>query len=117
MPIFSRWRPLSSLPASRGRDAMPGIYELADARKRLIYIGQSRSDVPNRIRQHLSRSSCIAEQAAFWRYQHSRIPESEEAAHLAHYRRLHGELPPCNRATPQPRDAVRRYRERSRGRE
>lgn len=115
MPIFGRWRPLSRLPEARGRDAMPGIYELADADKRLIYIGQSRSDVPNRIRQHLVRSSCIAARAAFWRYQYSRIPESEEAAHLARYRQRYGALPPCNRTTPQLRNSARRYRERSRG--
>src|SRR5690606_24484894 len=41
MPILARWRPLANLPAPRGRDAMPGVYELADAEKNLVYIGQS----------------------------------------------------------------------------
>jgi excinuclease UvrABC nuclease subunit len=53
---------------------MPGVYELADEERRVIYIGQSASDVPGRIRQHLARSACIREQARFWRYAHSRVP-------------------------------------------
>jgi GTPase len=51
----------------RGRDALPGVYELADADKRVVYIGQSATDVPNRLRQHLAAGGCVAERAAFWR--------------------------------------------------
>ena len=104
MPIAGRWRKLSNLPAPRGRDAMPGVYELADAEKRTIYIGQSARDVPNRLRQHLSRPSCVRGRACYWRYEYSRVPQADEA-----------ELPPCNRATPQLRDAQRRYAERTGG--
>lgn len=114
MPIAARWRPLASLPPPRGRDAMPGVYELADAERRLIYIGQSARDVPNRIRQHLARAGCVRERAAFWRYAYSRVPQAEEAALLARFEAQRGELPPCNRATPRQRSAMRRYRERSR---
>ncbi len=114
MAISARWRKLAALPAPRGRDAMPGVYELADEKKRLLYVGQSAKDVPNRIRQHLAKNACIAERALYWRYAYSRVPQADEAAHLAAYRARHGALPPCNRATPQPREAKRRYQERSR---
>jgi hypothetical protein len=113
MPIFGRWRPLSSLPTRRRRDAMPGVYELADAQKQLIYIGQSQTDVPNRIRQHLERSECIMTRALYWRYEYSRIPASDEAAHIARHVSQYGNLPLCNRATPLTRSATRRYQERS----
>lgn len=93
---------------------MPGVYELADEEKRVIYIGQSARDVPGRIRQHLSRAGCVRERAAFWRYQFSRVPQSEEADLLAAYHEAHGRLPPCNRAGQLPRDTRRRYAERSR---
>ncbi len=114
MPIAARWRPLATLPPPRGRDAMPGIYELADADRRTIYVGQSARDVPNRIRQHLARSSCIADGAAYWRYAYSRVPQADEADHLARHRSRNGELPPCNEATPRPRGVQRRASERFR---
>lgn len=114
MPIAARWRKLSTLPPPRGRDAMPGVYELADADKRLIYIGQSARDVPNRIRQHLEKNTCVAEHVAYWRYRYSRVPQAEEAALLADYQERYGALPPCNRATPRVRTVLRRYLERSR---
>lgn len=113
MPIVARWRPLHTLPARRGRDAMPGVYELADAEHRVIYIGQSARDVPNRIRQHLERNCCVAERIAYWRYAHSRIPRSEEAELLARHAERHGGLPECNRGGQLRRDAAARYRERS----
>ena len=115
MPIAARWRPLSSLPRARGRDAQPGVYELADAERRTIYIGQSARDVPNRIRQHLSKGGCVAERVAYWRSAYSRVPQAEEAELIAAYLARHGETPPCNRAEPRRRDASRRYRERSGG--
>ena len=115
MPIAARWRSIDRLPAKRGRDAMPGVYELADADRWLIYIGQSGRDVPNRIRQHRERNSCISERVAFWRYRYSRIPRSEEAHLLASYAERHGTLPPCNRSGQLERDPAARYRERSRG--
>lgn len=114
MPLFARWRRLTALPARRGRDAAPGVYELADEDKTLLYIGQSAKDVPNRIRQHLQKNHCIRERACYWRFSYSRIPQAEEADHLARYTAQHGELPPCNRTSQQRRDAARRYRERSR---
>jgi len=112
MAIAARWRRLDALPPARGRDAMPGVYELADEHRRTIYVGQSARDVPNRLRQHLAAGGCVAAQAAFWRYRHSRVPQAEEAALLADYRRRHGRLPECNRQTPLERDARRRIRER-----
>lgn len=115
MPIFARWRPLATLPAPRGRDALPGVYELADEEKRTIYVGQSARDVPNRIRQHLARGGCVAARAAYWRMAYSRVPQADEADLIAAHRARHGALPPCNEATPRERDASRRYRERSRG--
>ena len=114
MPISARWRKLSALPAPRGRDALPGVYELADDAKRIIYIGQSAKDVPNRVRQHLSKNACIAQRALYWRYVYSRVPQADEAAHIETYRSRHGELPPCNKATPRSREAQKRYLERSR---
>ena len=117
MPIAARWRQFQRLPAVRGRDAMPGVYELADAERRVIYIGQSASDVPNRLRQHLARPGCVRDTAVYWRYRYSRVPQAEESALLASYEARFGCLPPCNRARPLPRDAVRRWRERSSGRD
>ena len=93
---------------------MPGVYELADEEKRIIYIGQSAKDVPNRVRQHLAKNACIAERVAYWRYAYSRVPQADEAAHIGTYRARWGDLPPCNRATPQTRGVKRRYLERSR---
>ena len=113
MPLFARWRKLSALPKRRGRDAMPGVYELADEDKKLIYIGQSAKDVPNRIRQHLQKSACIKERVVYWRYSYSRMPQAEEAEQLQKYVARQGDLPICNRATPLPRNLARRYRERS----
>lgn len=97
----------------RGRDAMPGVYEIADSEKRIIYIGQSGRDVPNRLRQHLSRNGCVRERGCFWRYRYSRLPKAHEAELLAAYRARHGSLPPCNSAEAKPRDPARRYSERS----
>ncbi len=114
MPIAARWRRLEGLPLPRGRDPMPGVYELADEDKRILYIGQSALDVPGRIRQHLQKSACIRERVQYWRYAYSRVPQAQEAALLAAYRQKHAQLPPCNRAAPLARDALRRYRERSR---
>ncbi len=113
MPIAARWRRLERLPPARGRDAMPGVYEVADAERRVIYVGQSATDVPNRLRQHLARPGCIRDAGVFWRYRHSRVPQAEEAALLAVHEARHGILPVCNRARPRPRDASRRWRERS----
>lgn len=112
MPIAARWRSIDRLPAARGRDAMPGVYELADAERRTVYVGQSARDVPNRLRQHLQRGGCVAERARFWRYRYSRVPQADEAALLAAFQERYGRLPDCNRATPLERDAIRRFRER-----
>ena len=114
MPISARWRKLDALPARRGRDAMPGVYELANGERQTVYIGQSLKDVPNRIRQHLSKRGCTAERTTYWRYAYSRVPQADEAAHIAAYRARHGDVPLCNRAAPQLRGARRRYLERSR---
>jgi len=113
MPIAARWRRLAALPPP----ALPGVYELADADKQLIYIGQSARDVPNRIRAHLEQNPCIAGSLCYWRYRFSRVPEAEEAALLAAYRAKHGDVPLCNRAIPLLRNARRRYQERSRSRD
>ncbi len=94
---------------------MPGVYELADAERTTIYIGQSARDVPNRLRQHLASTGCVADRAAFWRYRYSRVPQAEEAALLAAFRRRYGRLPECNRQTPQERDVRRRFVERFSG--
>jgi predicted GIY-YIG superfamily endonuclease len=118
VPIAARWRRLDALPPARGREAMPGVYELADEAKRVVYIGQSAKDVPNRIRQHLtgrSGATCVAERAVYWRYRYARVPQAEEAALLATFKSRFGTLPLCNRAAPLPRGASRRYLERTRG--
>lgn len=115
MGIAARWRRLDRLPAPRGRDAMPGVYQLADAERKIIYVGQSARDVPNRIRQHLAAHGCVAERAAFWRYAYSRVPQADEAALLAEHRRRHGAMPVCNRQEPLERDSRRRARERFSG--
>ncbi len=115
MPISARWRHLDKLPPPRGRDAQPGVYELADEHKKVIYIGQSARDVPNRIRQHLGKNPCISEHAVYWRSRYSRVPQADEAALLAAYQARYEALPLCNRGTQQVRDAKRRYLERSRG--
>ena len=92
---------------------MPGVYELANAERSVIYIGQSATDVPNRIRQHLTRGGCVAENVCFWRYAYSAVPQAEEARLLEEFRAANGgALPACNRATPLPRDARRRATER-----
>ena len=92
---------------------MPGVYELADARKSVIYIGMSARDVPGRLRQHLSRPGAIRDQAVWWRYEASRVPQAREAQLLAEHRQRHGCLPQCNTGKPLERDAARRYRELS----
>lgn len=117
MPISARWRRLDKLPSPRGRDAEPGVYELADAHKQVIYIGQSARDVPNRIRQHLGKNPCIIARAVYWRSRYSRVPQADEAALLEQYRSKYEALPPCNRGTQRVRNAQKRYLERSRGRE
>ena len=116
MPIAARWRRLDRLPAPRGRDALPGVYELADADRRVVYIGQSATDVPNRLRQHLAAGGCVAERSAFWRMAASRVPQADEARLLAAHEARHGRLPSCNRARPLERSSLERYRERSGGR-
>jgi hypothetical protein len=115
MPLNTRWRRLEKLPSIRARDAMPGIYELANSDKEIIYIGQSATDVPNRIRQHLEKNDCVITQLVYWRYMYSRVPQADEAKHLELYKQRFGDLPPCNRATPKLRDAKRRYNELIRG--
>jgi hypothetical protein len=92
---------------------MPGVYELADADRSVIYIGQSATDVPNRLRQHLARGGCVAERAVWWRWRHSLVPQAEEADLLAAFVVRHGRVPDCNEALPRQRDARRRWIERS----
>ncbi len=113
MPIAARWRSLDRLPAARGRDPQPGVYELADAERNIIYIGMSARDVPGRLRQHLARPGCIRERAVYWRSEFSRVPAAREAQLLAQFRERHGRLPRCNTGQPLERDALRRYRELS----
>jgi predicted GIY-YIG superfamily endonuclease len=113
MGLAARWRRIELLPPVRGRDALPGVYQIADEERRVIYVGQSASDVPNRIRQHLQKKGCVAEQGRFWRMQASRVPQADEAALLADHQQRHGTLPECNKAQPKERDATQRYRERS----
>lgn len=117
MPIPARWRRLDSLPPARGRDPMPGVYELADELKRVIYIGMSARDVPGRLRQHLSRPGAIRDQAVWWRFEASRVPQAREAQLLAQYRERYGCLPQCNTGKPRERDVQRRYRELSSSRD
>jgi len=111
--ITARWRRLDRLPAARGRDALPGVYEVADADQRVVYIGQSAIDVPNRLRQHLAAGGCVAERGAYWRMAASRVPQADEARLLAAFEACHGRLPACNAARPRERGARRRYAERS----
>lgn len=92
---------------------MPGVYELADAEKNVVYIGQSARDVPNRLRQHLARNECIRRTAVYWRYEYSRVPRASEADLLHLHRSRHGSLPSCNIAEARERDSRRRYGERS----
>ena len=115
MPIAARWRRLDRLPEPRGRDALPGVYEIADADRRVVYIGQSATDVPNRLRQHLAAVGCVAERGVYWRMAASRVPQADEARLLADHEARHGKLPACNRARPLVRGARRRYLERSSG--
>jgi predicted GIY-YIG superfamily endonuclease len=115
MPLNARWRKLSTLPPKRGRDAQPGVYELADEEKTIIYIGQSATDVPNRIRQHLEKNNCVIEKLVYWRYQYSRVPQADEAKQIDLYVKRFGVLPLCNTATPLTRNTTRRWLERSRG--
>lgn len=117
MSIAARWRRIDRLPSPRGREAMPGVYQLADEQRRVIYIGQSATDVPNRLRQHLAAGGEVAGLAAYWRMAFSRVPQALEAELLAEHLLRHGAPPLCNRAKPLERDARRRYAERSSGRE
>ena len=117
MGIFGRWRRIDALPARRGRDAEPGVYELADDDKRLLYIGQSDRDVPNRIRQHLlKKEGCLTGRVAYWRYEYSRTPMTREAELIDAHRKATGDLPPCNDARPQVRDGRRALKERLKSR-
>lgn len=117
MGIFSRWRPIDGLPSARGRDAEPGVYELASVDKVLLYIGQSDRDVPNRIRQHLKKKDgCLVGRVAYWRYEYSRTPMAREAELIEAYRTQTGALPPCNEARPQVRDGARVAKERFKAR-
>ena len=115
VPIFARWRRLDRLPLPRGRDPHPGVYEVADEKKQVIYVGQSARDVPTRLRQHLAAGSCVADDGVFWRMAFSRVPQADEAELIAVHLRRFGTVPSCNEATPTQRDAMRRWRERSRG--
>jgi hypothetical protein len=115
MPIAARWRSLAKLPPPRGRDALPGVYEVADENRQVIYVGQSTRDVPNRLRQHLAKGGCVRERGRYWRYAYSRVPQADEADLLANYKATHGSLPPCNRGEPALRNLRRRYSERSGG--
>lgn len=117
MAIAARWRLLERLPPARGRDPLPGVYELADAERRVIYIGMSAVDVPGRLRQHLARPGPLRDQAVYWRYEPSRVPQAREAQLLARHVEQHGKLPDCNAGRPLERDAQRRYRELSSSRE
>lgn len=93
---------------------MPGVYEIADEDKRVIYVGQSARDVPGRILQHVTGGGCVAEHGVWWRMSESRVPQADEADLIAAHLARHGELPCCNTSTPLRRDGRRRWQERSR---
>lgn len=52
MPLNSKWHPLAE-GAVEGVPAVPGVYELGDRNREVVYIGGSDADIREALRYHM----------------------------------------------------------------
>jgi predicted GIY-YIG superfamily endonuclease len=97
---FSQWWSFREGMVNSDREE-GGVYELADAGSRTIYIGSSRQ-IRTRMRQHLSEeaSSCIRQNATQYRIDYRSDYAAEELKLYDKFVRENGKPPKCNKARP-----------------
>src|SRR5690242_3576823 len=77
----------------------PGVYQLADSKGEIIYIGSS-NEVKQRLMQHLQESadSCLKRNAVQFRVEYLADFESREQQLFEEHLAAYGAPPRCNRA-------------------
>ena len=103
MPIRKIWQSFTTTNVSKLPSNKPGVYELGDRGKQIIYIGGSNSCIKTRLRAHFTD----VPSARYFRYEISGIPGFDysgivkESRHAGKYEREKGRKPQCG--TRQPR--------------
>ena len=100
MPITNQWWTFSESVIQHDHDN-PGVYELGDASKNVVYIGSS-NEVRRRLREHLAAhaQSCIGNRTKFYRIEYTQNYVQRERELYDSHVRLHGQRPICNDVRP-----------------
>ncbi|MBM3138622.1 MAG: hypothetical protein FJZ92_00025 [Chloroflexi bacterium] len=131
MPIRKPWLEWDDAAPTKGLPGAMGVYELADAEQRVIYIGKAGARSPFGLRGELFRHFSTPERLARENWTHPRMgePDLPSIAGRARYYRFEvnhmyysrwvelltrhqedrGTLPPANLEDPEPRPRLGRY--------
>lgn len=96
MPISAEWWSYTLNLVEMERDA-PGVYELGNPGKNVVFIGRS-SKVRSSLIEHLGESvgSCLRRYATRYRVEYTPTFRKREEELFAEHVKLHGKLPRCN---------------------
>lgn len=99
MPITSEWWSFTANLIEMESEA-PGVYELGNPAKNVIYIGSS-SNVRGSLLEHLraQSGSCIHRFVTRYRVEYTKDYGAREEALFADHLKTHGRLPRCNDRT------------------
>jgi hypothetical protein len=97
---FSQWWSFNDSMVNSDRDDA-GVYELANSRGEIIYIGSSNA-IRRRLKEHLSEDakSCIKKNAAQYRVEYRSDYQSAERSYYDTFVRQYGRQPQCNEVRP-----------------
>ena len=104
MAIADAWQRLRDREAIRQVPMRAGVYELADKRKTVVYIGRAKGgNLRNRLRSHANErvNDCVRTHAVYFRYMATKAHRRDEKTLFAEYKAKHrGKIPPCNTIDP-----------------
>jgi hypothetical protein len=100
MPISSEWWSYTVNLVEMERDA-PGVYELGNPGKNVIYIGSSQT-VRSSLLKHLEEpaGSCLRRFATRYRIEYTDDVKKREDDMYNEHVKLHGKLPRCSERLP-----------------